>query len=242
VRYLIHAPTAVRQAPQSRGVQVVEKHPGDEVVVGAIVDKGNGPWLWLADGSGFVPEAHASPLAGQHISEDTPILGENNVTPEQVTRYLLQRTTGEYTEHDIAYGIVPALFAWARRTGVNPLVMAAQMKPIASVHFGASAPTMRSRTSAIPQASAWSAQRHRPNVLTKMAGSLMGNGGGKGSGLMRGLGQKYLGAHRYRRMRGGCTCTVEARNTKKRSAGWADHCLSSIGAARLRCEVLVERG
>lgn len=127
VRYAVNAPTAVRQAPQPRGTAVVRKHPGDELVVGAIVDKGNGPWLWLADGSGFVPEKHASPLAGQHISEDTPILGESSVTPEQVTRYLLQRTTGEYTEHDIAYGIVPALFAWARRTSVNPLVMAAQM-------------------------------------------------------------------------------------------------------------------
>lgn len=126
VRYRVSTPTAVRQAPQPRSTTVMQKHLGDVVIAGAIVDKGNGPWLWLQNGSGFVPEAHAEPLAGELI-EDARILGESGVRPEQIVRYLVQRSTGEYTEHDIAYGIVPAVFSWARSTGVNPLVMAAQL-------------------------------------------------------------------------------------------------------------------
>lgn len=123
-RWRVTTSTSVRQAPQSRATTVVQKHPEDTVVIGAIVDKGAGPYAWLLNGSGFVNAEHIAPMITEEVNDGTPILGRSTVAPQQITRYFVAHTTGEYTPTDIAYGIVPALFVCAEETGVNPLVMA----------------------------------------------------------------------------------------------------------------------
>lgn len=121
-------PTTIRQAPQIDGVPVLELPPGSSIQIGARVRKGTPEhWLWLADGSGFVEEAHCVPGSGVALNGDTPLMGYAAVTKEQAVRAFVERERGEYDHRDISEWIVPAVFAYCKRWGVNPLVALGQL-------------------------------------------------------------------------------------------------------------------
>lgn len=126
-RYRMAATTPILQAPMPNSEISIRKQEGDLVVVGALVNKGGGDYFWLQNGSGFIAVDNVEPLAGANVDETLPILGAYPLDPHQLVRYLVQHEDGEYTHQDIAEVIVPALYRWAERTGVNPLVMAGQL-------------------------------------------------------------------------------------------------------------------
>jgi hypothetical protein len=62
------------------------------------------------------------------ITPDSLILNATpQATPEQCSRYLLARPHGEYTQIDIAGVIVPAYFAVCAASGIDPLLVIAQL-------------------------------------------------------------------------------------------------------------------
>lgn len=60
-------------------------------------------------------------------TEDAPILAAPRATLAQVTAYLLARTTGDYSDYDVAQVIVPAYWRTATEAGVDPVLAIAQM-------------------------------------------------------------------------------------------------------------------
>ncbi len=58
---------------------------------------------------------------------DSPILGLQTAAMDQMSRYILSRTHGEYTEKDIADVIIPAYVRICLPVGVDPLIAVAQM-------------------------------------------------------------------------------------------------------------------
>jgi hypothetical protein len=121
-------PTPIRQAPQENGVAVLDLPPDTRIEIGARVRKDTPEWwLWLADGTGFVQEEHCGLLASAIASGDTPLMGSAPITPEQAIRAFVERERGEYDHRDISEWIIPAVFDYCQRWGVNPLVALGQM-------------------------------------------------------------------------------------------------------------------
>ncbi len=58
---------------------------------------------------------------------DSPILGPQTVAMDHMSRYILSRPHGEYTEKDIADVIIPAYVKICLPVGVDPLIAVAQM-------------------------------------------------------------------------------------------------------------------
>lgn len=62
------------------------------------------------------------------VTADTPLFHHApRATPEQCVRFLLKRAHGEYTAYDIAQIIVPAYYELCARTGLDPVLLIAQM-------------------------------------------------------------------------------------------------------------------
>ncbi len=58
---------------------------------------------------------------------DSPILGPQTAAMDQMSRYILSRPHGEYTEKDIADVIIPAYVRICLPVGVDPVLAVAQM-------------------------------------------------------------------------------------------------------------------
>jgi len=58
---------------------------------------------------------------------DSPILGLQTAAMDQMSRYILSRPHGEYTEKDVADVIIPAYVRICLTVGVDPLIAVAQM-------------------------------------------------------------------------------------------------------------------